>query len=310
MRIIAFVTLCAATIGLTSCGSTSAASSNPGGRPTVLRYCFTSSSEEPGAAEHRQEITRSYLERELHVKVEAVKTTAYGAVIEAFRSNKVDVASISPFSYVLATEKVPIEAIVMRGSPAGEPGEYSGVLAVAGNSPIHSVDDLIKHSKDLTVSFVDPASASGYLVQNAFLQSQGIEATNDFKKVVFSLSHPASLLTLKAGKVDVAATMLRLIKRYEDTGKIAKGDVRVIWTSPNIPNQPIAVRKDLPAAFKEEIRRAFLDMPQKDPEAWANQSSKALPIPAGQVYVAADDAMFDELRKMAHGAKNLSLLER
>ena len=301
--------LSAAIVGLTSCGSTNAASNAAGGRPTVLRYCFTSTAEEPEVANHREELTRRYFERELHVKVEVVKTTAYGAVIEAFRANKVDVASISPFSYVLATEKVPIEAIVARGSKDGAPGEYNGVLAVAGNSPIHSIEDLIKHSKELTVSFVDPASASGFLVENAFLQSQGIEPTRDFKKVVFSLSHPASLLTLKAGKVDVAATMLRIVARYEETGKISKGDVRILWTSPNIPNQPIAVRKDLPQSFKEEIRRAFIDMPTKDPEAWAGQSTKALPIPAGQVYVATDDAMFDGLRQMARGAKNLSLLE-
>jgi phosphonate transport system substrate-binding protein len=280
-----------------------------GGRPTVLRYAFTSTAEEPEAASHRQELTRRYLERELHMEVQMVLTTAYGAVIEAFRSNKIDAASISPFSYVLATQKVPIEAIVMRGSKSGEPGEYSGVLAVPGNSPIHSVDDLVRHAKELTISFVDPASTSGFLVENAFLQSKGIEPQRDFKRVVFSLSHPASLLTLKAGKVDVAATMQRLVTGYEQTGKLSRGDVRIIWVSPSIPNQPIAVRRDLPQDFKEQIRQAFIDMPKKDPEVWANQSSSALPASSDQVYVAANDAMFDGLREMARGVKNLSLLE-
>lgn len=299
----------AAAIALTSCGSTRAAV-DANGRPTVLRYCFASSSEEPGVADHRSELTKRYLERELHVKVEIVQTTGYGAVVEAFRSHKVDAAAIFPFSYILATQKAPIEAIVMRGSPAGDPGEYSGVLAVPGNSPIQSVDDLIKHAKDLTISFVDPASTSGFLVQNAFLQSHGIDPKKDFKKVVFSMSQAASLLTLKAGKVDVAASMQRLVTHYEETGKLVQGDVRIIWVSPNIPGPPIAVRKDLPQAFKEDIRRAFIDMPTKDPEAWANQSSKATGIQPGQVYVAANDAMFDGLREMARGVKDLSLLDQ
>lgn len=299
----------AAAIAMTSCGSTRAAV-GANGRPTVLRYCFASSSEEPEIANHRSELTKRYLERELHVKVEIVQTTGYGAVVEAFRSHKIDAASIFSFSYILATQNAPIEAIVMRGSPAGEPGEYRGVLAVPGNSPIHSVDDLIKHAKDLTISFVDPASTSGFLVQNAFLQSHGIDPRRDFKKVVFSMSQPASLLTLKAGKVDVAASMQRLVTHYEETGKLAKGDVRIIWVSPNIPNRPIAVRKDLPQAFKEEIRRAFIEMPTKDPEAWANQSSKAIGTQPGQVYVAANDAMFDGLREMARGVKDLSLLDQ
>jgi phosphonate transport system substrate-binding protein len=275
----------------------------------VLRYCFASNSEEPEVASRRLELTRRYLERELHMRVEAVRTTAYGAVIEAFRSNKIDVASISPFSYVLATQKAPIEASVMRGSKSGEPGEYTGVIAVPGNSPLHSIEDVIQHRKELTISFVDPVSTSGFLVQTAFFQSRGIEPERDFKKIVFSMTHPASLLTLKAGRVDVAASMLRLVKRYEDMGKLNKGDVRILWVSPNIPNQPIAVRKDLPAAFKEEIRRAFLDMPQKDPEVWANQAPKSMPVQPGQVYVAANDHMFDGLREMARGVKNLSTLE-
>lgn len=293
---------------LASCGGGDALA-KVDGRPTVLRFCFTSSSEEPDAANRRLEVTQRYLERTLRMKVEAVKTTAYGAVIEAFRSNKIDVASISPFSYILATEKAPIEAIVMRGPKDGSVGEYSGVLAVPGNSSIQSIDDVIKHAKDLTISFVDPASASGFLVQNAYLQSVGLEPQRDFKKVVFSMSHPASLLTLKAGKVDVAATALKMADLYMENGKLARGDVRVIWTSPNIPNQPIAVRKDLSPEFKAEIQKAFLDMPEKDPDAFANQYPKTFPVPPGTVYVPANDAMFDGLRKMARGVKNLSLLE-
>ena len=292
---------------LTSCGSTRA-SMGPHGRPAVLRYCFSIGSQDPGAADHRLDLTQRYLERELHMKVEVVKTTSYGAVIEAFRSNKIDAASIMPFSYILATQKVPIEAIVMRGSNDGAPRDYKGVLAVPGGSPIHSVEDLLKHSKELTISFVDPASTSGFLVESAFLQSKGVEPRRDFKKMVFSMTHPASLLALKAGKVDVAATMQRLITRYEEMGKLSKGDVRVIWVSPDIPNAPVAVRKDLPQAFKEELRRAFIDMSTKDPEAWAVQNP--LKTSSGEVYVAANDSMFDGLREMARGVKDLSLLDQ
>jgi phosphonate transport system substrate-binding protein len=309
MRILYFCGLAVATLLLNSCGTTSASTRIPGGRPTVLRYAFASTDEEANAATHRMELTRRYLERELHVEVQAFQTTTYGGVIEAFRSQKIDAASISPFSYVIATQKTPIEAIVMRGSKDGKPGEYNGVLAVPGDSPIHSIDDLVKHSKELTISFVDPASTSGFLVQSAFLQSKGLEPQRDFKRVVFSMSHPASLLTLKAGKVDVAASMKRLVDRYEKTGKLGHGDVRVLWVSPNIPNQPVAVRRDLPDAFKEDIRRAFIEMPTKDPEAWANQTSAVAPQPADTVYVAANDAMFDGLRAMARSVKNVNLLD-
>jgi len=311
-RVLFATAVAACAISLTSCQSGSIAASTMGGRPTVLRYCYTSTSEDPGAAVRRIEPFQRYMERTLHVRVDAVRTSGYAGVIEAFRSHKVDLASISPFSYVLASEKADIEALVMRGNAQGEPGEYTGVLAVPGNSPLRSIDDVIAHARDLTISFVDPASTSGFLAQNFYLQSRGIDSQKDFRKMVFSMDHMASLMTLKAGKVDVAACMQRLIDGYLANGKLKPGDVRVLWTSPPMPNQPVAIRKDFPASFKEEIRRAYLEMHLKDPEAFAAQNlrAKAFRLPGVQLpYVAASDVMFDGLRQMARGVKNLSLLE-
>jgi len=311
MRSICFATgVVLGAIWLGSCGHGTAATST--GRPTVLRYCFTSSNEDLDTAIQRTEKVRQYLERILKVRVEATRATGYASVIEAFRANKIDAASISPFSYVLASEKTPIEAIVMRSSANGDPGEYTGVLAVPGNSPIRSIGDVVRHSKELTISFVDPASTSGFLVEHAYLQSRGLDPQRDFRKVVFSMNHIASLMTLKAGKVDVAACMKRLVDGYLKAGKLAPGDVRVIWVSPPLPNQPTAVRKDLPAPFKEELRRALLEMHWRDPEAFAARTPKAFSAfaEAHLPYAPANDAMFDGLRQMVRSVKNLSLLER
>ncbi len=119
----------------TSCGPGGAAANvSRDGRPPVLRYCFSSTSEEPADAEQRLDRIKAYLERTLHMPVEVTKTAgSYGAVIEAFRADKIDLASISPFSYVIATQKIPIEAIVTRGKKDGSPGDYNGVLAVPGS---------------------------------------------------------------------------------------------------------------------------------------------------------------------------------
>jgi phosphonate transport system substrate-binding protein len=310
MKFFCFCWVFAAASVLSSCGSATASLKNADGRPTVLRYCFTSTNEEPEAGARRLEILKRYLSKTLNLDVEVVQTTQYGAVVEAFRANKVDVAAISPFSYVLASEKAPIEAILMRERKDGS-REYSGSFVVAADSPLHTVDDMIKHSKELTIAFVDPVSTSGFLMQNAFLQSRGLDPQRDFKKVMFSMNHLASVMTLKAHKVDVAATSVTLMKRAILNGKLAEGDVRIIWTSPPIPNQPIALRKDLPAKFKEEIRRAFVEMPQRDPEAWENMYPKAYAaLNRESVYVPANDAMFDGLRAIAKGVKNLSLLDR
>ncbi|HKE27086.1 MAG TPA: phosphate/phosphite/phosphonate ABC transporter substrate-binding protein [Bryobacteraceae bacterium] len=295
-------------LALAACHS-SQASTGSGGRPSVIRYAYSAMSEDPDAAAHRIQPLKRYLERTLRARVDAVLTTNYSGVIEAFRAHKIDVASISPFSYILAAQKTPIEAIVMNGDPNGGPAVYTGSLAVARNSPVRNLEDVIRHSKELTISFVDPDSASGFLVQNAYLQSQGIEPQRDFRKVMFTMNHLASIMTLKAGKVDVAAVNERMLNRWIQSGKLAAGDIRIVWTSPSIPNQPTAVSKSLPRPFIEEIRRAFLEMQQKDPSAFAARYSKMYSGFARAPYVRADDSMFDGLRQMARNVPNLNLLE-
>src|SRR5262249_39752619 len=109
----------AAAVTVTSCTSGHAALTRNGARPTVLRYCFTLQNEDPSAGEQRLAVVKRYLSSTLHVDVEAVTTTQYGAVVEAFRANKVDVASISPFAYIIAAEKAPVEAILMREKSDG-----------------------------------------------------------------------------------------------------------------------------------------------------------------------------------------------
>lgn len=296
-----------------SCGADrqARASSIPEEWPKVLRFNVSVGQENPEARTKRAKIVKQYLERQLRMPVDLTAATGYGGTIEAMRAKKIDATTLGPFAYLIASEKAGAEAIVTRGSVQdGTPGEYGGALAVPVDSPIRSVDDLVKHVKDLTISFVDPASASGYLVQRAFLDSIGIDPEHDFKKAVFSNNHIASVMTLKARKVDVAAMEDYLVPLLIGRGKLREGEIRTIWVSPRIPNSPIAVRKDLPAAFKKKLQDVFVEMPQINPEAYKgmfNGTSRG--YSPDVTYVRIDDSAFDELRKLARDVKHVQLLE-
>jgi phosphonate transport system substrate-binding protein len=235
-------------------------------------------------------------------------------VIEAMRARKIDIATMGPFSYLIAAEKAGADVIVVRGTRDGGHGDYGGVIAVARNSPIRTIEELVARSKELTFSFVDPASASGFLVQRAYFQSVGLDPERDFKKTMFSTEHLASAMTLIAGKVDAAAIMETrpgntLYKALYTKGRIREGDIRVLWRSPRLPSSPVVARRDLPASLKREIQQAFIEMPERDPELWKIWPKSGEPT-AHVVWLAGNDAMFDELRAMARGITNLSLLER
>ncbi len=70
----------------------------------------------------------------------------------------------------------------------------------------------------------------------------------DFKEVVFTGNHQASIQFLEAGKVDAAAVFADDEKAHTGawtkfaTDKKAK--YRVLWTSAPIPNDPFCVRQD------------------------------------------------------------------
>jgi len=294
-----------------ACTTGRAASDTRGSsRPTKLRWVHAPSTEEPQAQTLRLDRLKNYLSERLKVEVDLYKTSAgYGTIIEALRAKKIDVATLGPFGYVIASEKAGAEVLVVRATKESAEGHYSGVIAVRKDSPIKTIDDLIAHSRELTFSFVDPDSTSGFVVQRAYFQSRGLNPDTDFKKTMFATNHIASAMTLLAGKVDAAAMMETLPARVLATRKLGKpDDIRVLWTSPRLPSSPIAVRKELPADFKEEIRQAIIDIPERDPELW--RMWPKISGPADAVFIPANDSMFDGLREMVKGIDNLSLLER
>jgi len=304
---LAFVVLSLACCAACADGRVSAETNT--GRPSVLRYSYAPGVEEPQAQTIRLDRLKKYLSDRLKMPVELYKSSAgYGMVIEAMRANKVDVATMGPFGYLIASEKARAEVIVVSGTKHGGQGEYRGTIAVSRNSPIKTIEDLVAHSKELTFSFVDPASTSGFLVQRAYFQSVGLDPDKDFKKTMFSTNHIASAMTLMTGKVDAAAMMEtipgRLIKRHA----LQEGDIRVLWVSPPLPSSPIVVRKGFSESFKRELQQALVDIPEKDPELWKTwPHSNNYPDP---VLLPGDDSMFDGLRTIARNVKNLSLLEQ
>jgi phosphonate transport system substrate-binding protein len=276
------------------------------GRPKVLRYCYSPSTEEPAAQNLRLDHLKKYLSDQLKVDVEMYKTSGgYGIVIEALRANKVDVAGLGPFGYLIASEKAGAQVIVVTGTKDGL-GSYRGVIAVPKNSPIKTIDQLVKQSHNLTFSFVDPASTSGFLVQRAYFQSIGLDPDKDFKKTIFSNNHLASAMTLIEGKVDAAAMMESMPTTLSSRGRIHLDDIRILWRSPWLPTSPIVVRRDLPDDFKRDIQQALVNIPTRDPELW-----KMWPKTNDEtLLLAGNDGMFDGLREMTKSVKNLSLLEQ
>lgn len=191
------------------------------------------------------------------IKVNAFFAPDYAGVIEGMRFNKVQVAWMGNKSGMEAVDRASAEVFAKTVGKDGTEGYYS-LLVVHKDSPLKSLDDVLKQRGTLTLGFGDPNSTSGTAVPGlyAFAQNQ-VDPLKDFKRTVRA-SHETNLLAVVNKQVDVATNNTENIYRFVQTHAEQAKMVREIWRSPLIPSDPIVWRKDLDDATKARVRDFML----------------------------------------------------
>jgi phosphonate transport system substrate-binding protein len=255
------------------------------------------------STENAAEITRRWapivaqLEKDLRVHVKAVTATDYRGTIEALKFRKAELGHLGPKAYVEASTNnyANVEPIAQLQLANGSLG-YRSCLIVHSDSDVFSPEDMAGK----TFAFNDPNSTSGYLVPSAFFMMElGVDPQKYFSKVIFSGSHEASILAVANRKVEVASTNLPDLQQLTRENKVPRGGLRVVWVSKLIPNDPIVVRKDLPAGLKAAIQESLVSMKSRNPEAF-----KEIGAWVGN-FVPADDAKYQVIRDLNETAKRL-----
>jgi phosphonate transport system substrate-binding protein len=240
----------------------------------------------------RQEPFKKHLEESLGMTVDLFTGTSYGAVIEAMRADRVDAMLVGPFSYVLAVQEAKAEAIAIyisgdQKNPTFDPNlrpAYHSVIFTKKGNGIASLNDL----RGKGFNFVDPASASGHLAPKTLLIQRGINPDKDLR-TVFAGSHPTSVISVWNDKAPAGATHEGNLPRLVDSGQIKwcaypdgqvnkprteaeikavfdacpNGNIVILAQSDPIPSTPFAVRQELPASFKAEVKKTLLAIKDK-----------------------------------------------
>lgn len=227
-----------------------------------------------------------YLEKETGMNVELFLANDYTAVIEAMKNDKIDIARLGAFSYILAADQTKVEPLVAEISKKTGDKFYTSLLITQNDSSIKSVKDL----KGKTVAFVDPASSSGNLVPRKWLLDNEIDPDKDLKEVIYSGGHDASVLAVENNKVDAAFVAVNI---YEDMKQkeMTKNTV-TLGESEKIPTQPIVARSALDAETIEKIRTAFIEMDKNAPEILDS-------FKEAQGFTSVEDNEYDGLRELA-----------
>ena len=255
-----------------------------GSKGNPLRMMFVPSGDSQVILKGGEEIAQR-LKKATGLHFRTSVATNYAAVIEAMGAEKVDIGWLATFSYVLAREKHGVELvlIVIRfGSPF-----YRGQIMAGVNTGINNLADF----KDKTFAFVDPASTSGHLYPKSLLVSKGFDSKVFFNRAVFVGSHNAVVLSILKGEVDGGAS-------YDDArAAVAKNfpevfkKVKIVSYTQNIPNDVVAVRKNLNPALKQKIKEGLKYL-AKTPEG-----SKLLKQVYGISGLADLDAFYDPVRE-------------
>jgi phosphonate transport system substrate-binding protein len=121
-----------------------------------------------------------------------------------------------------------------------------------------------------------------------------------FSKLTFSGSHEASILAVANKKVEAASTNLGDLQQLTREGKVPRGALRVVWVSKLIPNDPIVVRKDLPASLRAAIQESLTTMRTRNPEVFKEAGATV----GG--FVVAEDGKYQVIRDLNETSKRLA----
>jgi len=267
-------------------------------------------SDDPGALKGAIKPFQQYLEKKLGMPIEFIYTTDYTSVIEALRAKKTHIAYLSPFSYVLASQKHDITPIITTGED-GKQSMYHSTIFTNIHTGINSIADLKKRSKNITLCFADPASTSGHLIPRAYLTTIGLNPDkNVFKETIFAGNHVASVLAAASGKVDVgcAATEFGL-EIAERKGLVKADQIKVLWQSKPIVGSPIVVRNDLNKELVKKIQNLYVNLAKDEPGIFLPYMKLLHAQPERYSYMTVQDSMYNGIRAIASGIKDLNVVK-
>jgi phosphonate transport system substrate-binding protein len=197
--------------------------------------------------------------------IKAFFASDYAGVIEAMRFNKVQVAWFGNKSAMEAVDRAKGEIFAQMVNADGTEGYYSHMI-VHKDSPVNNLDDLLKMSKNLTFSNGDPNSTSGFLVPSYYVFSKNKVDPKTMFKAVRGANHEANALAVANKQIDVATNNSETLGRIKDRMPEKASNIKVIWTSPLIPSDPMVIRSDLDPAVKAKIKDFFYSYGSNDTE--------------------------------------------
>jgi len=203
------------------------------------------------------------MEKRTGLTIKAFYAPDYAGVVEAMRFNKVQVAWYGNKAAIDAVDRSNGEVFAQILRSDGSLGYYS-LLITQKDSPYNNLNDVLKNSKSINFGIGDPGSTSGFLVPSYYVFAMNKVDPRTAFKTIRNASHGANIQAVLAKQVDVATNNTEETDKLEQTKPEMAKELKIIWKSPLIPNDPIVWRKDLDPAVKAKVKSFLIGYGKTD----------------------------------------------
>ena len=198
-----------------------------------------------------------YIADKLGREYELVVTTDWAGIAIALANKQADIAWMGPWGYVLANNEGGAQAIATvkyNGKPS-----YHAIIV---SRPDVQINKWPEDAKGLRLSLADAGSTSGWLVPTFYFKSVGIDPKTFFQ-YRDGASHAAQILSVINNQVDLASDFDRNLNGFLDRGTFKADQIKIVWTSDPLPNDPLVVRADLDPELIKKVQDAVLAITEK-----------------------------------------------
>ena len=205
------------------------------------------------------------------VKVNAFFAPDYAGVIEGMRFKKVDLAWFGNKSAIEAVDRANGEVFMQVVAPDG--AGYNSLLITHRDSNIKSFDDVLKRGKEINFGIGDPNSTSGFAVPSYYVFALNKIDSKTHFKTIRSANHETNLMAVLNKQLDVATNNTEQMYIFQQRMPERIKEIRILWTSPLIPSDPLVWRKDLDAELKTKLKDFFTTFATSGPDAERERQS-------------------------------------
>lgn len=209
----------------------------------------------------RYEPVAQYLSGKTGAKITLKILPRYGNIIENLKSGNMDGAFFGSFTYALAHAKLGVEVLV-RPMGLDNVSTYHGLIFVRKDSGIRNVQDM----KGKRFAFVDKATTAGYLLPLEYFHHAGIpDYKGHLREVYFTGTHEDAIHDVLNRKADIGAAKNTVFNRLAKQNPEILKELVVLERSPEVPENAIALRKEIDESMRNRLRKELLGM-HRDPE--------------------------------------------